>query len=85
VRNKQLKEKLEATLMDLRLKDCLLDTKKGNIELRGDKNNSKLVGQKDMSGTYLGFVFLNIFRVPFRPSVRHDLYLRNKYKNRENM
>ena len=80
MRNKQLKEKLETTLMDLRLKNCLLGTKKGNIELTGDKNNSKLVGQTDISGTYLRVVFLNISRAPFRLSVRHDLYLRNKYK-----
>ena len=69
MRNKQLKEKLETTLMDLRLKDCLLGTKKGNIELIGNKNNSKLVGQTDMSGTYLRSVFLSISRAPFRPSV----------------
>ena len=81
MRNKQLKEKLETTLMDLRLKDCLLGTKTGNtVELTGDKNYSKLFGQTDMSGTYLRFVFLNISRAPIHPSVRHDLYLKNKHK-----
>jgi hypothetical protein len=37
VRNKQLEKKMETTLMDLRLKDCLLGTKKGKIKLTGDK------------------------------------------------